>query len=148
MSLKASITVTVAAAALAVAVAPPFASAHALSAYSQVELQNHRDVNHSNPKTVPGTFTLASSLRGVQVYQARGAQTPIVRAPNGRGLGTDPAPAIRGELRRDWLAGADEQLPRSTIFANIHVNPGRTQTSSGLRDEATPSNAKQNLFRL
>jgi hypothetical protein len=105
MSLKASVTVTVtvAAAALAVVVAPPFASADALSAYSRVEL--HREVNHSNLKTVPGTFTFAGSLRGIQVYQARGAQTPIVRAPNGRGLGTDPDPAIRGELRRDWLRG-------------------------------------------
>jgi hypothetical protein len=103
MSLKASVTVTVAAAALAVVVAPRFASADALSAYSRVELQ--REVNHSNLKTVPGTFTFAGSLRGVQVHQARGAQTPIVRAPNGRGLGTDPDPAIRGELRRDWLRG-------------------------------------------
>jgi hypothetical protein len=101
MSLKAS--VTAAAAALAVVVAPPFASADALGAYSRVEL--HRQVNHSNLKTVPGAFTFAGSLRGVQVYQARGAQTPIVRAPNGPGLGTDPDPAIRGELGRDWLRG-------------------------------------------
>jgi hypothetical protein len=94
MSLKAS--VTVATAALAVVVAPPFALFAGRAAPT---------VNHSNLKTVPGAFTFAGSLRGVQVYQARGAQTPIVRAPNGPGLGTDPDPAIRGELGRDWLRG-------------------------------------------
>jgi hypothetical protein len=104
MSLTASITVTVAAAA-SLSWLPQFVSAHALSAYSRAELQHHPEVNYSNLKTVPGTSAFASSRRGVQVYQARGAQTPIVRAPNGHGLGTDPDPAIRGELRRDWLRG-------------------------------------------
>ena len=104
MSLKTNIAA--AAAAFAVVVAPAFASAHALNAYPQTELRHHQDVSHSSLKTLPGTFALASSLGGAQVYQARGVRTPIVRAPDGRYLGTDPDPAIRRELGRDWLRGA------------------------------------------
>ncbi len=95
--------IAAAAAALTVVVAPAFASAHALNAYSQIELRHHRDVNHSNLNTLPGTFALASSLRGTEVYRARGA--PIARAPDGRGLSTDPDPSIRAQIRRDWLRG-------------------------------------------
>jgi hypothetical protein len=89
-----------AAAALTVLVAPAFASAYALNADPQIALRHH------DLRSLPGTFALASSLGGAQVYQARGVRTPIVRAPDGRYLGTDPDPAIRRELGRDWLRGA------------------------------------------
>jgi hypothetical protein len=68
--------VAAAAAALTVLVAPAFASAHALNADPQIALRHHQEARHS--KSPPGTFALASSLGGAQVYQARGAQTPIV----------------------------------------------------------------------
>ena len=99
MSLKGN--VAAAAAALTIVVAPAFASAQALNVYPRLEARH----GHSKLNTVPGTFALASSLGGAQVYQARGAQRATTRAPNGRDLGTDPDTAIRRELRRDWLRG-------------------------------------------
>jgi len=53
------------------------------------------------------TPVLASAMTTAhsKLLPARGASTPVVFAPDGRALGTDPSRAVRFELARDWGRG-------------------------------------------
>jgi hypothetical protein len=57
--------------------------------------------------TVFLTPALASAMTTAhgKVLPARGARTPVVIAPDGRVLGTDPSAAVRFELARDSSRG-------------------------------------------
>jgi len=53
------------------------------------------------------TPMLASAMTNPhgKVPLQRGVHTPVVVSPEGRVLGTDPSPAVRFELARDWGRG-------------------------------------------
>jgi hypothetical protein len=103
VSLK--INIVAAFVALTTLAAPAFASARFPNAIPQTEPPRHQEARHLNLKSRPDTFALASALSDARIRQTSGAQTLIARSPNGRNLGTDPDPAIRRELRRDWFRG-------------------------------------------
>jgi hypothetical protein len=50
-------------------------------------------------------FASAMSTAHGKLPLSRGVNTPVVVSPDGRALGTDPSPAVRFELARDWGRG-------------------------------------------
>jgi hypothetical protein len=87
----AKINVAAVAVAVTALVIPVVASAHVRTEHA---LKRH--ANHLNLSALFGAYGAANGATHSQY---------AVQAPDGRYLGTDPDPAIRSQLRRDWANG-------------------------------------------